>query len=225
MSFWQRALFVCSSLVLFVAALYWAKAVLIPVALAVLLTFILSPLVSMLQRRGFGRVPSAVLVAGVAFCLFAGLGLGVLLQLKRLATDLPQYKDDIAGKIIRIQEAGKGSWLDQVYSTFQDITRQVKEAAPDAAAETGPVAVKVQSTDYWSLLQSVIPPTLEGLVNTALVLILVVFMLIHREDLRNRLIRLWGHGSLTRMTQALDDASQRISRFLLMQLVVNSTFG
>src|SRR5207253_2704443 len=87
------------------------------------------------------------------------------------------------------------------------------------------ITVKVEPNDFWSLLQSVIGPVMEFLIKAGMILILVVFMVIKREDLRNRLIRIWGRWSLTRMTQALDDASRRISRFLLMQLLVNGTFG
>jgi predicted PurR-regulated permease PerM len=223
---WQRSLIVCGSLVLVVAALYWARAVLIPVVLAVLLTFILSPLVSALQRRGLGRIPSVVLVVALAFSLLGAVCLVVVLEVMNLATDLPKYKENIVNKIVSLQQPSRGSWLDQLTNSLREITQQVEDTqkATTGATDQEPVPVRVESSP-WAFVQSAASPTLEALAEAGLAAVLVVFMLIQREDLRNRLIRLRGNGSLTGMTKALDDAGQRISRFLLMQLVVNATYG
>ena len=217
---WQRSLLVWGSLVLVVAMLYWARAVLIPVVLAVLLTFILSPAVTALQRRGLWRVPAVIVVVLIASVVVAGIGAAVVLQVKALATDLPHHKELIIEKIVSLQEASKGSWLENLTATFKDIKKQ---AAP--GGDEAPVPVTVESNDYWSIFQNTISPVLELLVSAALVAVLVIFMLIQREDLRNRLLRLWGSVNLSSSTRALDDASRRISRFLFMQLLVNGGYG
>ncbi len=223
---WHRPLFIAGSVVLVVAALYLARAVLIPVVLAVLLTLILNPLVSALQRRGLGRIPSAVSVVSLAFCLLAAVGLGVLVQLKNLATDLPQHKHEIEAKIERIREAGRGSWFVDVYDTFTDISRKIQgtEAGSPGAAERELIGVMIQASPF-PFVQSVAGPVIEILFTAGMTLVLLIFMLIQREDLRNRIIRLWGNTSMTSMTKAMDDAIRRISRFLLVQLAINAAFG
>src|SRR5437879_3926792 len=92
---WQRPLIFCGSLVLVIASLYWAREILIPVVLAILLTFVLSPFVSAWEKLRLGRVPAAILVVALAVLLFVGIGCTVFLQFKNLAVDLPKYKNEI----------------------------------------------------------------------------------------------------------------------------------
>jgi predicted PurR-regulated permease PerM len=223
---WQRALFVTGSVVLVVAALSLAKAILIPVVLAILLTLILNPVVAALQRAHLGRVPSVIGVVFLAFCLLGGIGLGVTVQLKDLATDLPGHKHEIVDKIERVRQAGRGSWLVDIYDTVIDISRTIQGTETASAGTPGgePLPVRIETSPFpW--LQSVAGPVLEVLLTAGMTLVLLVFMLIQREDLRNRLIRLWGDRSIASMTKAFDDAVRRISRFLLVQLGINATFG
>lgn len=220
---WQRSLFVGGSLALVLGLLYWARPVLIPVVLAVLLTFIFTPLVGLLQRWHLGRVPSSLLVVLLAVCILGGLTTGLIVEFKGLLADLPRHEDQIIKKIEQFQESGESSWWDQVRSAIENITEKIKGAT--SKSDQQPVPVQIETPGYWGLFQSVASPAMEGFLNTALVMVLVIFMLIHREDLRNRLIRLWGHGSLTRMTRLLDDASNRISRYLFMQVLINGGYG
>jgi predicted PurR-regulated permease PerM len=220
---WQRALLSAGSIVLLVAALYFARSVVIPVVLAMLLAFILFPPVAFLQRRGLPRVAAALIVMSFALAIVGSVGYVVASQVQGLSADLPMHSHQIADKLVHLREAGKDSWFDKIYQAISTIEERVRETSA-AESETQPVLVRVESSSFpW--LQSVAGPAVESLVSAVLVIALVAFMLIKREDLRNRLMRIWGRGSLTSMTRALDDATNRISRFLLMQLLVNAGFG
>lgn len=223
---WQRPLFVAGSIVLIVAALSLAKAVIIPIVLAALLTLVLSPVVGALQRLHLGRTLSVIGAVFLAFCLLGGIGLGVVLQLRNLAGDLPLHEQEIAQKIAKIREAGRASWVVDIYDTIRDISRKIQgtEAAPAELPAGQPIPVRIESSPF-PFVQSLAGPVMEALVTLGMATILLIFMLIQREDLRNRLIRLWGDTSITRTTKAFDDAIGRISRFLLMQLAINVGFG
>jgi predicted PurR-regulated permease PerM len=224
---WQRPLFVLGSTTLVVALLYWARQVLIPVALAILLTFTLGPLVIALQKFRLGRVPAVLVVLLLTTLGVAGFGLAVFHEVQSLAAELPEHKSEIIRKIETIQDLAHGSVTDGLASLVNDVTKALNKTQA-AAAEPGtePVPVKVEEAPApLAYISSLAGPLLEPLVATLLVIVLTAFMLIRREDLRNRIIRLWSHGGVTRMTRALDDAARRISRYLLMQAILNGTFG
>ena len=115
-----RFLIMLGGIVLVTATLYWAQKVLIPLALAVLLAFVLNPVVTVVQRRGLGRVPSVILVACLSFLLLGGIGFVLTLQVKRLAAELPQYKENVVKKVAGLREVGQGRWL-------QDLEEMLKE--------------------------------------------------------------------------------------------------
>jgi predicted PurR-regulated permease PerM len=212
-------LYVLASLTLITASLYWAKAVLIPVALAILLAFLLNPVVHAVQWLGVGRVPAVLLVVALGFASLGGMSWAVLQQIPRLTDDLPRYEDNIKRKIADLRGAGKGSFLEKAQTTAREITEELEKSAPASAEKPVPVVVQSPSA-LWQL-----PTLLEPLATAALVLVLVIFMLLERGDMRNRLIRLVGYGRLTLTTKALDEAGHRISRYLLMQSIINSSFG
>ncbi len=224
-----RPLIILAALVLVVGALYWAQKVLIPLVLAVLFTFILAPLVSYLQRHGLRRVPSSLLVVVLASVLLGGIGWILTAQLRELAGQLPQHKDLITRKIASLQGSGSGvvgNLIQMVKDIGDDVQRTVA-GEPQAPPADQPIPVVIhngQPTDlgWFSVF---ITPLLETLASAGLVIVLVIFMLIYREDLRNRMIRLVGNGRLTSTTRAIDDATQRISRFLMLQVVINICFG
>lgn len=220
MNAWQRTFMITGTLILTVAALYWTRSILVPVVLAVFLTFILVPLVSWLQRRGLSRLLAVPVVVTAALVVLGGVLAMVMVELTNLALALPEYKHEISRKIVAFREGVRGSWLDRVGEAFKEVADKVNEAQP-AGAEPMPVTVTPSS---WSFILSA-GPILDLVVTAGLVIILVVFMLLRREDLRNRLIRLSGERNLTRLTKALDDAGESISRFLLMQFVINSAYG
>jgi predicted PurR-regulated permease PerM len=237
---WQLALLILTGTVVgvvVVTCLYWAQTVFIPVAAAVFLTFLLAPLVTALQRRGLRRLPSVMLVVLLAAALLGGIVWLITAQVTSLAGEVPKYTENIKGKVKSLRHLGQGSVTSGLEKMIQEITgewnrstasREAKhEGKPPVAAPEKPTAVMLQpeSPTWLARLPALLSSLLESLGSLALALVLVVFMLLKREDLRNRLIRLVSHGQITVMTKALDDAGRRISRFLLMQLFVNGAAG
>src|SRR5262245_38926804 len=219
--------FLLPTVVLIIASLYWAQAVLIPIAISILLTFLLSPVADNLERLGLGRVFSVVLIVILAFFFLAGVGWIITGQLTSVANDLPTYRQNIRTKIADIRGVGKGGVLEKVQKTAEEMKKELEKKEGPAQVQPKPREVVVQgeqSSTFWPVPVA-IAPMLERLASGALAITLLIFMLIQREDLRNRLIRLIGYGRLTVTTKALEEASQRISRYLLMQSIINTSFG
>ncbi len=218
---------VVGTLVLIVASMYWARPVLIPVALAMLLTFLLSPVDSALQRLGLGRVVSVALLAAMTFALIGVIGWAISLQVREFAHNLPGYQGNIKKRIEDLQ-VGQGTTLDKVRIEFEQLVGDVTTNALSAEQAHQPVLVAVQggrfSSGMWQL-SPMVRPLLESLFYILLVAMLVVFMLLERDELRNRALRLLGYGRLSLTTQALDEAGQRVSRYLLAQFIVNACMG
>ena len=219
--------FLLPTVVLIIASLYWAQAVLIPVAVSILLTFLLTPVADSLERLGLGRVFSVILIVILAFSFLAAVGWVVTLELTSVANELPTYRKNIDKKIADIRGAGKGGALEKVQKTAEEVKKELEKKDEPAKVQPKPREVVVQgeqSSTFWPLPID-IAPLFERLGSGGLAIVLVIFMLIQREDLRNRLIRLIGYGRLTTTTRALEEASQRISRYLLMQSIINVSFG
>jgi predicted PurR-regulated permease PerM len=219
--------FLLPSAVLIIASLYWAQAVLIPVAISILLTFLLSPVANSLERLGLGRVFSVILIVILAFSFLAAVGWVVTLQLTSVANEIPTYRKNIQQKIADIRGAGKGGALEKVQKTAEEVKKELEKKDEPAKVQPKPREVVIQgqqSSTFWPVPLD-IAPMFERLASGGLAIALVIFMLIQREDLRNRLIRLVGYGRLTTTTRALEEASQRISRYLLMQSIINVFFG
>ena len=226
---------ILGTLILIIACLYWAKVVFIPIALAVLLTFLLNPIVSALHSRGLPRAPAVLVVVVLVFSVVAGIAWTVTRQLGMLAYELPRYQENLKNKISDLRELGKSGVIERVLTTINEITDELQrdppspsepqagaklEAAPNEEPEK-PVAVVVQTPSVlWQL-----PSVLESLATAGLVIVLVIFMLIRYTDLRARILYLAGHHRLTIATKALDEAGHRISRYLLMQSIINGSFG
>jgi predicted PurR-regulated permease PerM len=221
------SLIALGNVVLIIASLYWAQAILIPVALAILLTFLLSPVAGALERIALGRLPSVILIVVLTFSLLGGIGWIVTLQFGSLANELPTYRKNIRQKITDIREAGKGGALEKVQKTAEDVKEEFQKTDEPARVQVKPREVLVkaeESSTFWPIPLAV-GPMVERFAGAGLVIVLVIFMLIQREDLRNRLIRLIGYGRLTVTTRALEEAGDRVSRYLLMQTIINSSFG
>jgi predicted PurR-regulated permease PerM len=219
--------FLLPTVVLIIASLYWAQAVLIPVAVSILLTFLLSPVADSLERLGLGRVFSVVLIVILAFSFLAAVGWIVTLELTSVANEIPTYRKNIQQKIADVRGAGKGGALEKVQKTAEEVKKELEKKDEPAKVQPKPREVVVQgqqSSTFWPVPLD-IAPTFERLASGGLAIVLVIFMLLQREDLRNRLIRLVGYGRLTTTTRALEEASQRISRYLLMQSIINLSFG
>ena len=240
---WQRSLVILSSVtvgVVATAALYWAQKVLIPVALAVFIAFLLSPLVSRLQHRGLGRMTAVFTVVGMAALLVGGLGWLISSQIQGLAGSMPQYTANIKDRIRGVRDlGGKDSIFEQLHTMAKELGAVWNEPAGEAEAPGPPEAlpaadhkkipVKVEVDPGPSWINNILPTVpwlLEIAGSGALALVLAVFMLLKREDLRNRVIWLTGGGSRVALTtKALDDIGHRISRYLLAQLGINASYG
>ncbi len=218
----RRTFHVLGSAGLVIAALYLGQRIVIPFALALLLAFVLSPLVARLERNSLRRIPAVVLVVCLAFLLLGTVGWAVVAQVSSLVDDLPQHKKAVREKIAELQGAGKRGLL----TTVQDFLDEVERAS--RPADTGQdlvVRVQPQRPSMFAQLQAVVGQFL-GVFSAALaVFLLVLGLLIYREDLRNRLIRLAGRGRLTLTTRALDEAGRRIGHYLLGHALVNAGFG
>ncbi len=211
-------LVILAALVLAVACLYWARAVFIPITLALLFTFLLSPVVGLARRTGLSQVPAVVVVVGLGLLLAIGLSWGLFNQVTTLANDLPRYRATIARKIADVQRVGKGGALKNVEETAKDVMAQIEGTTPVAEK---PLAVVVSPPHpLWQL-----PRIIESLGSAAFVLVLLIFMLVQQRELRARFVRLFGHERLAETTRSLDEAGARISRYLLAQSGLNASFG
>ena len=207
-----------------VAILYFGRPVFVPLAVAILLTFILAPFVRALRRWHFGRIPSIITVVLLAFLTIFGLGMVLGQQVKHLAADLPKYENTLTKKIdaLRGATAGRGT-LGQASNVLRNLGQELQDAQP----ESTPIQVEIHQPAPAPLevIQRIINPLLDPLMTTGIIIIFVIFFLIQREDLRDRLIRLAGSTDLQRTTTALDDAGHRLSRYLIAQLALNAAFG
>jgi predicted PurR-regulated permease PerM len=227
---------------LFIAALYFGREIFVPIALAILLSFVLAPLVGLLQRARIPRAAAVVSIVVLAFMIIFGLGTLIANQLSQLAGDLPVYQSTMREKIKSVRGATASSGtLERAADMLQELSRELDKPKDDKSGRdsiarlggsnaTGtitPVPVEVRQPDPGALenLRSLIAPLLSPLATTGIIIIFVIFILIQREDLRNRLIRLAGSHDLQRTTAALDDAATRLSRLFLAQLMINATFG
>jgi predicted PurR-regulated permease PerM len=217
-------LFMLEGSVLIVAVLYLAKPVIIPLALAILLTFILTPIVMAVQRSGLGRIPAVLTVVTLTFVVLGGIGWGVGVQVQGLIRDLPGHRKEIKQKIDSLRGSEDGA-ISRLIRMFEEIGNSEPDQAVETNSQRSVIVAEPEKPSAIERLSRMTEPVLEPLAITGLVIILVVFMLIKREDLRNRVIGLLGHGDLAGTTRVLVDTAERLSSFLLSQLLVNAGFG
>lgn len=221
------------ALALAIAALYFGRQIFIPLALALVLSFLLTPLVGLLEKARLSRVPAVLVVMVLGFALAAGLAWEVAGQLLDITGHIRDYKANLE-ETIRSLHAPKNGPIGQATATVRELNKELAAAPAQQSHDANgaprparpvPVQVAAPPTNLVEDLRAVLGPLAAPAETAAIVVIFTAFMLIKREDLRNRLIRLGGEGRLTVMTQALDDASQRLSRYLLLQFLVNAGYG
>ncbi len=216
--------------VVVIAGLYFGREVLIPITLSILLSFILVPIVNVLRRIRLGRVPAVLLAVFVALGIIVGFGAVIASQVAQLAGDIPKYAETIEKKIDTVRSYTTGR--------LEDLASKVgRQSAPPAPGKTNlPVgqaapapppapAADSTSTSPLAMAERYLSPVLSPLSTIFIVFIVAIFILLQREDLRDRLIRLMGATDIHRTTAALDDAGRRLSRYFLTQLAINATFG
>ncbi len=212
------------TLILAVGGLYAGRSVILPLALSVLLAFILTPLVIAVQKRGIHRVPAVIVVLIGTLIVLGSVGYGVETQLSKLADQLPDYVKSANIKIDDLRNSGAGPFS-KALAAFQRFGQTADNAHSPQANNTSTVIVAQPESSALDRLSAVAVAVGEPAADAALIFILVAFMLIRREDLRNRIIGLLGHNRLTGTTRVFVESAERISRLLLMQLCVNTVFG
>jgi predicted PurR-regulated permease PerM len=221
------------TLVIAATVLFVARDIFMPLAIAGLLTFVLTPPMLWLRHRGLGRAPAAIAVVLLAAFVITGFGAIVVDEVASLTKELPSFTPNIEIKLQHFREAVPLEKLfqqgDQLIQDLRDeLAPAPKTLAPNAKSNNGeaPVPVEIrQPTGVLMLLDYVVGPVLKPLTMAGLVLVFAIFFLLNREDLRDRFIRLAGTRDLHRATQMLSDAVERLSRYLLMQCVINAMYG
>jgi predicted PurR-regulated permease PerM len=228
-----NSLLTLAVVVVVIGALYLGRDVLIPVTLAGLLSFLLAPLTALLRRLRLPRTPAVLVAVFLALGVIVGMGAVIGLQVASLSADLPQYESAMRAKIESVHRLGLGMFND-VKDHLVATTERASggEAAADAqkvprGTAQSPVAVQVQQVPPTPLgvARQVLGPLLTPVGNTALVLVVAVFILLQEDDLRDRMIRLFGSSDLHRTTLAMNDAARRLSKYFLTQLAINACFG
>ncbi|HJU16465.1 MAG TPA: AI-2E family transporter, partial [Stellaceae bacterium] len=222
-----------------VAALYLAREVLIPVTLAMLLSFVLSPLVELLRRAWLGRILSVILAVVLALGLILALGSAIGTQMAQLAKGLPQYQTTIESKIAHLRDVTINKFSEKLSNLGHQLTGPAPHAAAPAPAPTSaqapgrqqpqqkpvPVVITQPAPSVVEFGKTILEPLLYPVATAGIILIVTIFTLLQKEDLRDRGIRLLGSGDLQRTTVAMNDAGRRLSRYFLTQLGLNASFG
>jgi len=227
---------------LVVAILYFARDIFIPITLAVLLSFLLAPAVRWLRRLQMGRVVAVAVTVLAAFVAISGFAAIVTQEVSLLAQVLPEYRHNIEAKINSLPGLIPSSGLmNRTAAVLRELRNELTRSETLNSPPTGgrspigtstvepakpiPVEIKQPDPEPLQIVQSIVGPLLQPMAAAGLVIVFVIMILLEREDLRDRLLRLAGRRDLQRTTAAMDDAAQRISRYLLSQLVVNATYG
>ena len=228
-----NGLLTLATCVVVIAGLYFAREVLIPITLAILLSFVLAPIVQLLRRARLPHTPAVLLAVVLALSLLLAVGSVIGVQLANVASDIPRYASTIERKI----ETARGATVGRISGMMDRLGKQVERTAPlqpsappsaDAptkATPPMPVRVEPEASSPLELARTILAPVLAPLETTLIIFIVAIFILMQREDLRDRMIRLFGSGDLHRTTIALDEAGQRLSRYFLAQLAINTVFG
>ena len=218
-----------------VTVLYVGRDIFIPIAIAIVVSFVLSPPILLLRRWGLGRVPSVFAVVLAALVIAFLISAVLTRQVSALAVDLPKYQATINAKINHLRDAAADNALFVKISTALKTIGEINPhrltsanpTAPLSQPKNPPVPVEVHEPEPgpFTIVQTIAGTALSPLETIFIVVVFVIFILLQREDLRNRFIRLAGARDLQRTTLAMDDAAARLSRFFLVQTLVNATFG
>ncbi|AEH88803.1 MULTISPECIES: AI-2E family transporter [Mesorhizobium] len=227
----RTALPTVATVVTVVAALYFGREVFLPIAIALLLTFALAPVVSALKRIGIPRLAAVISSVLGTFAALAFFSFIVVTQVGELAQNVSLYQTNILAKVRSLKETGVGGGIiarltGVIERVGQEINKQEPAQPAASQPQREPVPVEIVSHERpLEILQNLIAPLVSPLASAGLIIVVVIFMLLEREDLRDRFIRLVGYGDLHRTTEALQDAGKRLGRYLLMQLVVNILYA
>ena len=223
-----------------IGGLYIGREVLLPLALAILLSFVLTPLLLLLRTIKVPRLPAVGIVVTLAFAIIFGLGWMLSHQVAQLASDLPRYQHVLAGKISALRKSAESSGtFDNIAGALKGIEDEISQRAgpvPEGTAATPsleepapdkpiPVEIRKPEPRAFEILQSVLGTVLPPLATAGIVILFVIFILLQREDLRDRLVRLMGAADMQRTTATMNDAATRLSGYFLRQVLINSAYG
>ena len=221
--------------VVIVVALYVGRDVLVPITLAILLSFVLAPLVQLLRRLWLGRVPAVFLAVALALGVILSMGGLIAMQVSELVADVPRYAYTVDQKVMSVRTlvlervtglVGKlGQQFSQLSAAPEPQPAQPSKGAPAAAPKTLPVEIHQPDPTPLEIAQRILTPVVSQLATTGIVFIVTIFILLQQADLRDRFIRLFGLRDLHRTTSALDETAHRLSRYLLSLLGMNALFG
>ncbi|HEY2387347.1 MAG TPA: AI-2E family transporter [Candidatus Binatia bacterium] len=221
-----------AAIALVVAVLARGQAVIVPLATAAMLSFVLTPPVAVLERWGVPRFASVVVVVSLVIGLVAGFGFVLTRQISELATNMPRYSTSVRAKLAALRETEKSPLTDvqaSIDRLSHELDAQERKTGEVPAATTtrepAPVTVVPSEPTDVERVRGIVEPVIAPLTYVGIVLILLLFMLMDREDLRDRVIRLTGPDNVTLTTRAMDEAGMRIGRFLFTQSVINVGFG
>ncbi|HEU5125907.1 MAG TPA: AI-2E family transporter [Verrucomicrobiae bacterium] len=216
------------AVVVTVAVLYFARVIFIPFALAILVSFLLAPLVIRLRHWRVGRVPSVLLVVCLAFVAMGICAVLMSSQLNDLAHNLPKYQENIQKKIHSVRDSSSGT-INKIARTVHEFSEDLTPTVPakNTPGEEKPVPVEIRRNAFSPLdaVRQILGSVINVFFTAGIVVVFVIFILLQREDLRDRFIRLIGASQINLTTKALDEAAQRVSRYLLAQLALNAGFG
>ena len=211
------------AIVLITGVVIAAKAVLLPLALGIILAFLLTPLVRLFDRLRLPRFVSVLLTMSLALGCVGGVGYVTWIQFAELSTQVTQYTSSMRRKVADLK-LGNDAAISQLTRTVDKVTEQLDENLADQK-RAQPVRVVPPRMSPMERLQNGIETVFEPIASAVIVLVLVMFMLGQREDLRDRFIRLIGAANVTMTTRLMDEAAQRVSRFIVAQVLLNVTFG
>lgn len=219
--------------VMIVATLYFGREVLVPITLALLLAFVLAPLVDLLRRTHLGKVPSVLLGVILALAVVVSIGGVIGTQIAELSTHLPDYVSTVETKVASVRSYALGQVTHvadfigskRTTPSAGPAGHPAETAPPVAAPLTASAAPQQSGSSAWGLVERYLSPVLSPIATIGIIFVVAVFALLQREDLRDRLIRLIGSDDLHRTTLAIDEAGRRLSRYFLTQVSINTLFG
>jgi predicted PurR-regulated permease PerM len=223
-----------------VSAIYFGRPMLVPLALSVLLAFALAPVAEFLRKMRLGRIGATILTVTLAVVFITAIAAFIGTQIAWLAVKLPQYQHNIVMKVASVEgTASNNSLVRSALGMFNNLSTEIAHTNPNGkgtgttqstpaaapAAPATPVIIQQPPSSPIEVITNVGGPLLEPLANLTIIIIFVIFILLQKEDLRDRFILLAGARDLQRTTLAIDDGAQRLSRYLLLQTAVNTVFG
>ena len=223
-----------ATVALIVAMLYLAREVLVPITFSALLVFLLTPAVVRLTRWGFPKPLAIIASVGLIFTVLAAIGWLVSDQVIRLGKELPRYEHNLREKIARLRQPHTPAALSELAAMVEKLSKEISAPRPErsepkagALAEPKPMPVEVRTANLSPLAvaRDIVTPLLSPIGTAGIVILFVIMMLFQREDLRDRFINLVSAGHINLATAAVDDASARITRYLWMQVLVNTLYG